>query len=208
MDDSDRIPATTTGEHKRIEAAPTPPSSSSFWKSGTRGLPGRLNREGSQTGLKMAHNARPTGSNSFQNYQQSVSDAWDLGDDEFCIISGLSETKISRRVSQSAAMNVIKTHRSNFNNANSTINNNNTANLNRSPTVATTAPAGSILEGASSSSADRITTTVNNNNNSATGSSVTSEGGPPMTNIRTQPNNNVSEYNQLGEDGDTHPETK
>lgn len=51
-------------------------------------------------------------SSSFQDYQESVSDAWDLGDDEFCIISGVVDTpRISKKVSQSAALNVIKTHR-------------------------------------------------------------------------------------------------
>lgn len=54
-------------------------------------------------------------SNSFQDYQESVSDAWDLGDDEFCIISGTVDpttARISKKVSHSAALNVIKTHRS------------------------------------------------------------------------------------------------
>lgn len=56
----------------------------------------------------------PSSSNSFQDYQESVSDAWDLGDDEFCIISGTvdASARISKKVSHSAAMNVIKTHRS------------------------------------------------------------------------------------------------
>jgi hypothetical protein len=31
---------------------------------------------------------RNSSSTSFQDFQESVSDAWDIGDDEFCIISG------------------------------------------------------------------------------------------------------------------------
>lgn len=29
-------------------------------------------------------------STSFQDFQESISDAWDIGDDEFCIISGMT----------------------------------------------------------------------------------------------------------------------
>jgi len=33
---------------------------------------------------------RNTPATSFDDFQESVSDAWDLGDDEFCVISGNS----------------------------------------------------------------------------------------------------------------------
>lgn len=46
---------------------------------------------------------------SFRDFQESVDDAWDSGDDEFCTVS---DVKISKRVSQSAAMSVINSHRS------------------------------------------------------------------------------------------------
>lgn len=49
------------------------------------------------------------GSTSFQDFQESVDDAWDSGDDEFCVVS---DVKISKRVSQSAALSVINYHRS------------------------------------------------------------------------------------------------
>lgn len=49
------------------------------------------------------------GSTSFQDFQESVDDAWDSGDDEFCTVS---DVKISKRVSQSAAISVINSHRS------------------------------------------------------------------------------------------------
>ncbi|XP_068248225.1 TBC1 domain family member 22B isoform X4 [Palaemon carinicauda] len=48
-------------------------------------------------------------SDSFQDYQESVNDAWDCGDDEFCVIS---DVKISNRMVQSAALSVINSHRS------------------------------------------------------------------------------------------------
>ncbi|XP_055609251.1 TBC1 domain family member 22B [Uranotaenia lowii] len=100
---------------------------SSFWKNNSGRIPGRptvagLNRMGpggsqrvggSGVGVGGPSAGSATTSGSFQDYQDSVSDAWDLGDDEFCIISGAMETpRISKKVSQSAAMNVIKTHRS------------------------------------------------------------------------------------------------
>ncbi|CAL7937270.1 unnamed protein product [Xylocopa violacea] len=48
-------------------------------------------------------------STSFQDFQESVDDAWDSGDDEFCTVS---DVKISKRVSHSAAISVINSHRS------------------------------------------------------------------------------------------------
>lgn len=50
-----------------------------------------------------------SGSTSFQDFQESVDDAWDLGDDEFCTVS---DVKISKKVSHSAALSVINSHRS------------------------------------------------------------------------------------------------
>jgi len=44
----------------------------------------------------------------FQDFQESVDDAWDCGDDEFCVIS---DVKISNRMVQSAANSVINNHR-------------------------------------------------------------------------------------------------
>lgn len=49
------------------------------------------------------------GSTSFQDFQESVDDAWDSGDDEFCTVS---DVRISKRVSHSAALSVINSHRS------------------------------------------------------------------------------------------------
>ncbi|XP_045124049.1 TBC1 domain family member 22B-like isoform X2 [Portunus trituberculatus] len=52
---------------------------------------------------------KPETTDSFQDYQESVNDAWDCGDDEFCVIS---DVKISSRMVQSAALSVINSHRS------------------------------------------------------------------------------------------------
>ncbi|KAK8379199.1 hypothetical protein O3P69_019209 [Scylla paramamosain] len=52
---------------------------------------------------------KPEATDSFQDYQESVNDAWDCGDDEFCVIS---DVKISTRMVQSAALSVINSHRS------------------------------------------------------------------------------------------------
>ena len=49
------------------------------------------------------------GAASFQDFQESVDDAWDSGDDEFWTVS---DVKISKRVSHSAALSVINSHRS------------------------------------------------------------------------------------------------
>lgn len=91
---------------------------SSFWKNNSGRIPGRptaASRMGPGGAVRGGSGpGGPSSSNSFQDYQESVSDAWDLGDDEFCIISGTVDTaaRISKKVSHSAAMNVIKTHRS------------------------------------------------------------------------------------------------
>lgn len=77
----------------------------SFWKKNNRAVPGRLSpRKEGRLGKVMS------GSSSFQDFQESVNDAWDAGDDD--IVCGMADTKISRHISLSAALNVINTHRS------------------------------------------------------------------------------------------------
>ena len=56
----------------------------SFWKSSTKVVPG-IPKQLKNTSSKNLPKEKPT---SFKTYQESVSDAWDLGDDEFCIITG------------------------------------------------------------------------------------------------------------------------
>ncbi|CAK1552367.1 unnamed protein product [Leptosia nina] len=72
-----------------------------FWKTPQRAVPGRPLQ-------RIAENEVMSGS-SYQQFQASVNDAWDLGDDE--IISGISETKISKAISHTVALNVINSHR-------------------------------------------------------------------------------------------------
>ncbi|KAL1129693.1 hypothetical protein AAG570_012637 [Ranatra chinensis] len=57
---------------------------------------------------ELKSNTLAPSTSSFQDFQRSVNDAWDLGDDEFCNISSI---KISKRVSQSAADSVISHHK-------------------------------------------------------------------------------------------------
>lgn len=75
--------------------------SDTFWRTSKRALPGRpLQRVGT--------NEVMSGS-SYQQFQASVNDAWDLGDDD--IVSGIAEARISKTISQTAALNVINSHR-------------------------------------------------------------------------------------------------
>ncbi|XP_017057141.1 LOW QUALITY PROTEIN: TBC1 domain family member 22B [Drosophila ficusphila] len=114
---------------------PTPGSNSStFWKNSGRRVPGRPSpkRETEKSAAVGGAGGRGTAPGSgmvstFTEYQKSVSDAWDMGDDEFCIISsteaaaaaagaGGDAARFSRQVSQTVALNVIETHsRSNQN---------------------------------------------------------------------------------------------
>ncbi|KAJ8986224.1 hypothetical protein NQ317_009930 [Molorchus minor] len=81
---------------------------SSFWKKNLKTVPGRPSPKRE---AKNSSKSKTPGSTSFQDFQASVSDAWEMDDDEFCIISATENTRISKRVSQSAALNVLNTHR-------------------------------------------------------------------------------------------------
>lgn len=60
----------------------------SFWKQNSRAVPGRPSPKKDTKLSGKSINKGPVGSTSFQDFQESVRDAWDMGDDEFCIISG------------------------------------------------------------------------------------------------------------------------
>lgn len=98
----------------------------SFWKKNNRAIPGRPSPKqdakygktitaGSNYASNLGSSGGATGSGSassstsFQDFQSSVDDAWDSGDDEFCTVS---DVRISKRVSKSAALSVINSHRS------------------------------------------------------------------------------------------------
>ena len=72
---------------------------------------------GSTSGISGSTSA--TSCTSFQDFQSSVDDAWDSGDDEFCTVSDI---RISKKVSKSAALSVINSHRSTVTCAESRIN--------------------------------------------------------------------------------------
>lgn len=92
--------ATQTGEPSARE------NRSAFWKKNTKTVPGRPS----------PRHAPPEGAGAanFHDFQQSVEDAWDDGDDEFCIISGKiqKDVRISENLAHSTALNVIQSHRS------------------------------------------------------------------------------------------------
>ncbi|XP_034937262.1 TBC1 domain family member 22B [Chelonus insularis] len=92
----------------------------SFWKKNARAVPGRPSLKQDNRQAKMSATSGIQSGNggtlaagssaaSFKDFQESVDDAWDSGDDEFCMVS---DVKISKKVSQSAAMSVINSHRS------------------------------------------------------------------------------------------------
>ncbi|XP_065166315.1 TBC1 domain family member 22B isoform X2 [Atheta coriaria] len=80
----------------------------SFWKKNSKAVPGRPSPK---KDVKPLPKGKPAGTTSFQDFQASVSDAWDMEDDEFYIGSSEGQTRISKKVSQSAALNVINSHR-------------------------------------------------------------------------------------------------
>ncbi|XP_044256454.1 TBC1 domain family member 22B [Tribolium madens] len=88
----------------------------SFWKKNSKTVPGRPSPK---KDVKSSSKPKMVGATSFQDFQASVSDAWAMDDDDFCIISGLENTKISKKVSQSAALNVLNSHRSSTDTPNS-----------------------------------------------------------------------------------------
>lgn len=75
--------------------------SDTFWRTPQRAYPGRP-RQTLEPSQVMS-------GSSYQQFQASVNDAWDLGDDD--IVSGIAEAKISKAISQTAALNVINSHR-------------------------------------------------------------------------------------------------
>ncbi|XP_036327140.1 TBC1 domain family member 22B-like isoform X2 [Rhagoletis pomonella] len=121
-----KVKSSNIGVNTNIGSSGT---NSSFWKNSGRLVPGRPSpKRGDDTSLISSSVGgvlvRTSGGkgdgmvSTFRDYQQSVSDAWDTGDDEFCIMSGAAasaasanDSRISKKVSQTAALNVIETHR-------------------------------------------------------------------------------------------------
>ncbi|XP_069949858.1 TBC1 domain family member 22B isoform X3 [Cherax quadricarinatus] len=80
-----------------------PHNGKNFWRKNSKSVPGRSSPR-KESAVKKVE-----ASDSFLDYQESVNDAWECGDDEFCVIS---DVKISNRIVQSAALSVINSHRS------------------------------------------------------------------------------------------------
>uniref|UniRef100_A0A6G5A0P1 Putative ypt/rab-specific gtpase-activating protein gyp1 n=1 Tax=Rhipicephalus microplus TaxID=6941 RepID=A0A6G5A0P1_RHIMP len=92
-----------------------------FWRKNARSVPGSIKpvygashppRKDSMpsTPKKDGHSSRHrrnTSSSSFKDFQESTDDAWDIGDDEFCVVS---DVKIVSKVVQSTAESVITNH--------------------------------------------------------------------------------------------------
>jgi hypothetical protein len=76
----------------------------SFWKTSLKPVPGRPSPNKSDKNSKTKNNAN-TSTNSFELYQKSVSDAWQLSEDELTkeyFILSSEDPKLSRRSSQNA----------------------------------------------------------------------------------------------------------
>ncbi|ODN05648.1 TBC1 domain family member 22B [Orchesella cincta] len=84
-------------------------SAMSFWKKNSKTVPGRPSP--SKESLSWGKPKSSGGTSSFQDFQDSVRDAWDIEDDEFSVISA-ADVKISKKVAQSTALSVINSHRS------------------------------------------------------------------------------------------------
>uniref|UniRef100_A0A146LDU1 TBC1 domain family member 22B n=2 Tax=Lygus hesperus TaxID=30085 RepID=A0A146LDU1_LYGHE len=76
----------------------------SFWKKNNKAVPGRPSP---RKELKVI-SYNPSPSTSFQDFQQSINDAWDPGDDEFC---NISNAKISKKSFPNVSDDVINIHK-------------------------------------------------------------------------------------------------
>lgn len=79
-----------------------------FWKKNSHNVPGRPSPKKSVFSSSSSTSSQSNSSTSFQAFQASISDAWDIDDDEdFCD----TNVNISKKVAQSAALNVINNHK-------------------------------------------------------------------------------------------------
>lgn len=90
-----KLPATTAADPAlaypilvTTPTTPTAPVTNSFWKNSNRIVPGRPSpKRITPTSTGGSSSSGGGMMATFRDYQNSVSDAWDTGDDEFCIIS-------------------------------------------------------------------------------------------------------------------------
>uniref|UniRef100_A0A1B0CDS0 Putative ypt/rab-specific gtpase-activating protein gyp1 n=1 Tax=Lutzomyia longipalpis TaxID=7200 RepID=A0A1B0CDS0_LUTLO len=72
----------------------------SFWRHNSRAVPGKT----------VAAATVKKSQTTFQDFQESVRDAWELGDDEFCIMSGIGDGRSGKRTAGASAALTVKTH--------------------------------------------------------------------------------------------------
>ncbi|XP_023944815.1 TBC1 domain family member 22B [Bicyclus anynana] len=87
-------------ERARAEHDKSETEAETFWKT-PRAVPGRPRQR--------VERIEVMSGSSYQQFQASVNDAWDLGDDD--VVSGIDEPRISKAISQTAALSVINSHR-------------------------------------------------------------------------------------------------
>jgi hypothetical protein len=94
------------------------PKTTSMWKIGPNSVPGRpakQNKLGIGNSTSSGSNkpkSKTSGSESFEDFTERVSDAWDIGDDEFCSLSATTgDMRICRKEVETAAISVLETHK-------------------------------------------------------------------------------------------------
>ncbi|KAK6630841.1 hypothetical protein RUM44_003011 [Polyplax serrata] len=79
-------------------------SKASFWKKNTKAVPGRPSP-------KKEYQNRSATTSSFQEFENSVSDAWSIGDnDDDNDLLAIADVTLSKKAAQSAAISVIQNH--------------------------------------------------------------------------------------------------
>lgn len=85
----------TAAQTQLIATISTASSTNSFWKNSNRIVPGRPSPKRINTIAAGSETSSGSGMMAtFRDYQKSVSDAWDTGDDEFCIISNAATQQL------------------------------------------------------------------------------------------------------------------
>lgn len=92
-------PQALTAQNKQ-QPQQQPITTNSFWKNSNRIVPGRPSPKRVNATIGLGGDLGVSGGvggigmmATFRDYQNSVSDAWDTGDDEFCIISNAAATQ-------------------------------------------------------------------------------------------------------------------
>lgn len=79
----------------------------SFWRHNARAVPGKT------VSATVKSKTQQMGSTSFKDFQDSVRDAWELGDDEFLKFP-IGDERVNKRSASTSTALTVKTHRSNL----------------------------------------------------------------------------------------------